>query len=465
MQLELVFDRGTLVLRGRPDARAAAGFTYDGRTDEWRCSAHLYAPTARRLQQLLGDRFRDRVPRPEAVRFPKAELVELRDDQREAVEAWESAGGRGVVVMPTGTGKTEVALAAMARHGLATLIVAPIRDLMHQWHRRIERAFGCEAGILGDGQRDIRPVTVTTYDSAYIHMEAIGDRFGLIVFDEAHHLPGPNMRQAAEFCAAATRMGLTATLERPDGLHEVLDGLIGPVAYRQEISQARGRTLADYETIRIPVHLTSDEQSRYNEACRVVRAFVIDRSREKPGYKWQDVCAESGKDPAARRAMKAYRFKTGIEDRAEEKLRVLEDIFRLHAHERVLVFAGSNAMATDISRRFLVPLLLHHSDRAERRAVLDGFQQGKYQAIVANQVLDEGVDVPAVKVAAVVGGFGSERQAKQRLGRILRRTGAARAVLYEIVCQDTREEKKSRKRRRSDAYQGTRHLRSERLHG
>ena len=79
--------------------------------------------------------------------------------------------------------------------------------------------------------------------------------------------------------------------------------------------------------------------------------------------------------------------------------------------------------------------------------------------LVANQVLDEGVDIPAAKVAVVIGGKGSIRQAKQRLGRILRRQGDERAVLYEVVCAETREETRSRLRRKSDAYVRTSHRR------
>jgi len=94
------------------------------------------------------------------------------------------------IVMPTGTGKTEVALAAMAEASLATLVVAPVRDLMYQWHRRILAGLGYDAGSIGDSLFRVRPVSVTTYDSACIHMERLGNQFGLIVFDECHHLPG-----------------------------------------------------------------------------------------------------------------------------------------------------------------------------------------------------------------------------------------------------------------------------------
>ena len=68
-------------------------------------------------------------------------------------------------------------------------------------------------------------------------------------------------------------------------------------------------------------------------------------------------------------------------------------------------------------------------------------------------MLDEGVDLPEVKVAIVIGGTASSRQAKQRLGRILRKRGQRPAVLYEIVCADTNEEHRSRRRRASDAYE------------
>lgn len=171
----------------------------------------------------------------------------------------------------------------MAELGVATLVVAPVRDLMYQWHRRILRGLGYDAGIVGDNLFNIRPVTVTTYNSAYIHMAEMGARFGLVIFDEEHHLPGPCRREAATLSAAAMRMGLTATPERSDGLEKDLDWLIGPVAYRQEISHAKGKTLADYNVVRVPVALTTPEQVRYDESSQLVRSFIIGRRKEKPG--------------------------------------------------------------------------------------------------------------------------------------------------------------------------------------
>ena len=138
---------------------------------------------------------------------------------------------------------------------------------------------------------------------------------------------------------------------------------------------------------------------------------------------------------------------------------MLEDIFRLHYGQRILIFAGSNAMAIEVSKRFLVPTILSHTRKRERLAMLDSFAKGQITVLVANRVLDEGVDVPEAKVAVVIGGQGSTRQATQRLGRVLRRSGNVRATLYEVVCEDTKEVERSRKRRRTDAYERARHHR------
>lgn len=463
--IRLTFDSGTLLITGGPDAGAGDAIARSGVTDlkwdhrvgAWRCNAIRYGAVRLTLRQRGGPRFQDDVPVPAMVHWPRLNLPTLRSEQSQALAAWHHHGCRGQVIMPTGTGKTEVALAAMARTQTATLIVAPIRDLMYQWHRRIRNGLGYDAGILGDNVCRIQPVTVTTYDSAYVHMPRIGARFGLIVFDEAHHLPGRCRREAALFCTAAKRLGLTATPQRSDGRHVDLDDLIGPVVYRMAMSSARGRALADYRIVRIPVALSDAEQRTYDQASRMVRFFISARRRERKGYTWTDLCAESGSDPAARRAQKAYFLKQSIEDRAVEKLRVLEDLFRLHNGDRVVVFAGSNAMAMEVSKRFLVPTLLSHCRKHERQAVLDGFANGRFPVVVANRVLDEGVDIPEAKIAVVVGGQASTRQAQQRLGRVLRRCGDKMATLYEVVCEDTKEVERSRKRRRSDAYQRSFH--------
>jgi superfamily II DNA or RNA helicase len=458
----LSFAGGTLVLDGMTSTTVGhvvgpGCWRWDPRVPAWRSDALEYPAILRALRSHRCG-FTDAVPQWGRVTWPQVELPELRPEQTAALTAWKTTR-RGVVVMPTGTGKTETALAVMRETAVSTLVVAPVRDLMYQWHRRILEGLGFDAGVIGDSTFRVESVSVTTYDSACIHMERLGARFALLIFDECHHLPGQVRRDAARMSAAPWRLGLTATPERSDGRHVDLDALIGPVVYELPLEEVRGRTLADYEVVRIPVYLSPEEQARYDALSAQVRRYLAERRKTEPAFSWEDLCGDTGKDPAARRALRAYHAKKAIEDRAEEKLRVLEDIFRLHAGSSTLIFAGSNAMARDVSRRFLIPCLLNHCGKKERLEVLTGLRDGVYPALVANQVLDEGVDVPEVKVAVVIGGTASTRQAKQRLGRVLRKSGNARAVLYEVVCADTKEEWRSRRRRDSDAYERTRHRR------
>ena len=458
-QAFLDFSDGTLVLDHWSQQAVTRVFgdgiwKWDERTNSWRTNALHYS----NIRRILGANAYgtvDRAPQWQSVVWSNVDLPELRAEQVDAVKAW-SESGCGVVVMPTGTGKTEVALRIMADQGCSTLIVAPIRDLMYQWHKRILRGLGYDAGIIGDNTYNVKPISVTTYDSACIHMPKLGNRFQLVIFDECHHLPGPIRSDAAQMSMAPMRLGLTATLERSDGQHTKLDELIGPLVYRLEINQVRGSSLADFEVFRVPVYLNAKERVRYDQLSEVVSSYVYERRQDDANFTWKTLCAETNSSGQAGLIMRAYREKKSIEDRAEEKLRVLEDLFRLHHGTPMIIFAGSNAMARDVSRRFLVPCLLNHCGKAERIDYLDGLRDGVYPAIVANQVLDEGVDLPEVKIAVVIGGLASTRQAKQRLGRILRRRGNERAILYEVIARDTNDTGRSRQRRKSDAYAGTR---------
>ncbi|MGV3485451.1 MAG: DEAD/DEAH box helicase family protein [Planctomycetaceae bacterium] len=456
MATRISFDQGTLLLSGMQPQRTspsenASPWVYDHRCQAFRCDAMHYRDVLQRLMREPAGSWTDEVASWRSVHFPRRELNTLRPDQTAALDAW-MVDRRGVVVMPTGTGKTEVALHAIVACSCSVLIVAPVRDLMYQWHERIRRATGVDAGIIGDGVHRVSPVCVTTYDSAAIHMPRLGNHFQFLVFDECHHLPGPMRQDAARMSAAPFRLGLTATPERRDGGHLVLDSIIGPRVYSQPIHLARGKTLADYDIVRIPVHLLDAERERYEALGKVVRDYMRDRREQDPEYDWQTLCSESGHDPRARAAMLAFHTKRSIEDRAAEKLRIIEDLFRLHAGEPVIVFCGSNAMARDVSIRFLIPCLLSHCRKRERQDILSGLKEGRYPALVANRVLDEGVDLPEVNVAIVVGGGSGTRQALQRLGRVLRKNRFGRATFYEIVTMGTRDDMRSRARRRDAAF-------------
>jgi superfamily II DNA or RNA helicase len=451
------FDRGSLLLSAPRTARVPRYLAWDERVGSWRTEALNHA-------QLREDAAEYRLHLEDHAELYfdcpplRPSVPPLRPDQEAAIAAWEDAGQRGVIVKPTGTGKTEIALGIIARHRVSTLVIAPLRDLMYQWQRRIRQGLGFEAGVLGDGRREIFPITVTTYDSAWIHMKEMGNRYRLVVFDEAHHLPGPSLHESALDCLAPMRLGLTATPQRADGRERLLDSLIGPVAFREEIPEAKGRTLADYSLVRVPIHLAPEEQAEYDRCSRAVRRYIAERHREEPDFRWTELTRLARTDSEARDVLRAYRKKLAILHRSAEKLRVVEDVLRLHPEEQCVIFTASNRMALDVSTRFLIPALTSHSDKRERNAVLDAFAHGTIRALAACEVLNEGWDAPALKVGVVLGGEKGVKEAVQRIGRLLRRSGDRMARLYEVVIQETPDLARARRRGRSDAYKAAARL-------
>lgn len=382
--------------------------------------------------------------------LPVEVALEPRPYQQEAIEAWRAAGSRGVVVLPTGAGKTLVALMAVSSLNTETLICVPTLDLLGQWRAALLNNTSLtaeEVGTWGGGDRERKPVTVITYDSAAIHMRTL-QGFGLLVFDEAHHLPADSYRTIAEGCIATVRLGLSATPERSDLRHTDLDYLIGPVVYERSPARLReGRHIANYRTEQIAVALNSSEREAYGRAAEIYRAYLRkNRISMRSGSDYERLLIwRSGNDHEAREALLAHQAARKIALSAAGKLAVVAQLLSRHRDDRVLVFSEYNSLVDDIGLRFCMPTVTHKTPPAERKAVLEGFRSGRFSKLATGRVLNEGVDLPDANVAIILSGSATKREFIQRLGRVLR-PKAAEAVLYEVVTEQTTEENISRRR-------------------
>ncbi len=448
----LEFRAGTLEVRGVPESTSLPACTWDARTACHRAPAIAYAELFAALHR-SGAPFEDRARA--YAELPHGAVVhrEPRPYQAEAVDAWRKARGRGVVVLPTGAGKTHVAVMAIEDKRRSTLVIAPTLDLVRQWYDSLRTTFGLEVGIVGGGHHEVKPLTVTTYDSAYLHMEHLGAKFGLVVFDEAHHLPGATYALAARLSLAPFRLGLTATPERQDGRETELESLVGPIVYRRDITELTGEFLAEYETETIAVDLSPEEREEHDHERALYRGFIMRQGiRMSSPTGWQDFIMRSTRSPEGRRAMQAYRRQRELAFSAPMKLDYVEHLLHVHKDDRCIVFTQDNATAYKVSLRFLVPTITHRTKIKERSEILAGLTSHAYGAVVTSKVLNEGVDVPDANVAIVLSGSGSVREHVQRLGRVLRKKGDKRAILYELVTAGTAETNTSDRRREHVAY-------------
>jgi superfamily II DNA or RNA helicase len=447
-QIVLRFDAGTLVLDGvaREADGVPASFRWDERVGRWRAPAHAYRHVVKELVK-RGAAYEDRARAYDRFDFKNTLAIEPRPYQEEAIREWERNERCGVVVLPTGAGKSLVAQMAIERVGRSALVVVPTIDLMNQWYDLLLASFRAEVGLIGGGYFEQGALTVTTYASAFRFMERLGDRFGLVIFDECHHLPGGSFRYAAEMSLAPFRLGLSATPERADGEDELLEQLIGPEVFRRTAREMAGAYLADYTVERVRVELSPAERAAYERERGVFQRFLSEKKiRLGTLQGWQYFIAQSARSEDGRRAMLAYRESRRIALGTEAKLRVLAELLKRHRRERVLIFTAENEMVYRISEQFLVPAITHETAVKERREWLEAFNRGDVLALATSKVLNEGVNIPEAAVAVVLSGSGSSREHIQRLGRILRKSPGKEAVLYEVVTADTTEEQISRRR-------------------
>jgi len=433
---DIRFDRGTLEL-GREAAGLVDG-AWDPRSESHRIAAHRFAELVERAdaqgKKLRGDLRDAWERRPRDVTG-----LELRPYQAEALASWAAFSHRGVVALPTGAGKTRVAIGALFMTGLPTAILCPTRALAVAWVEELRRHLGGEpVGLVGDGQRTLERVTVFTFESAYRYMDVVGDRFGLLVVDEVHHFGSGARIEALEASPAIARLGLTATAPEPGSEAAArIEALVGRVVYEMDYRDLAGKHLAPVSFVRIPVRLDPDERAEYTECMRAYlemrRAFM----RMHPGADVATMLRGLGRTPEGRRALRDRARALELASFPRAKRRLLRTVLERHRDDRTIVFTAFAENAYAIAQDDLVPVITSETPARERSEILADFRDGRVRAIVSARVLNEGIDVPDARVAIIVAGMLGVREHVQRIGRVLRPAPGKRALVYELVTLHT----------------------------
>ncbi|WP_338601723.1 DEAD/DEAH box helicase [Sulfolobus tengchongensis] len=371
---------------------------------------------------------------------------QLRDYQKEAIDFWIKNGNKGVIALPTGAGKTVVGIKAIDVIRKPTLIVTFTKEQMLQWRESIIKftAKRPDIGLYYSEEKRIRPITITTYHTAYRHLAELFDKFYLLIVDEVHHLPADKFKAIAEGLIAPYRMGLSATPYREDNKHNELFSLIGGIVYYKSITElSKLGYLASYEIIQKKVRLTLEERKKYNELLNKFKVL-------SKGRKVSELIELVKKgDESAIEAMKVYNEMRRIVNFASEKLKAIDEILKTEKG-KILIFTQYVDQAEEIAKKYNCLLLTGKMSKEERKRVLTTFKNMNSGILVLTTVGDEGIDIPDANIGIIVTGTSSRRQFIQRLGRILRPYNGKQAKLYEIVVGGTPEEYQAKKRKETD---------------
>ncbi len=423
---------------------------------------------------------------PSAWRF--REDAELYPWQRECLDAWFKAGGRGTVKVVTGAGKTFVALAIAQRlqnqadADLRVAIVVPTIVLMNQWYDEIQARLNLPAGVvarLGGGfEEDLRGerrVLIAVLASAYrllpeIVREGNLDKHLLLIVDECHRA---GAEKASKVLATPRRwsLGLSATPERDDeddlesgDFGDTLIGReLGELVYELSLSEAVALGIVPPFSIRhYGLPLSSEERVAYERLSRSISDARTELQGIAPPHKgsgggffgWLHKGAMQRKGHVAglanrflyeTRKRKELLYRSDVRARAVE--RILELEFSTRPDARVILFHESIDEAMRLFRVLEangIAVVAEHGELPQglREEGLELFRKGVARVIVSVKALIEGFNVPAADVGIIVASSSAVRQRIQSLGRVLRRhktqSGEEKSsVIHVLYLRDT----------------------------
>ena len=391
----------------------------------------------------------------------------LRAWQQEALLRWHATERQGIVQAITGAGKTLIAISAIrdaAKEGVRSLVIVPTTPLVEQWEQAlISNLPGIRVARQGGGagkrwEAGSADVVVSTVQTA-AKQPPIEDQAAqmLLVADEAHHYAAKTFRALVR-APFGLRLGLTATLQRQDdGDTAFLIPTLGPIVYELDYAAALAAgVVAAFDVMLHGVDMEPKERDDYRELNnRLERLIARIQSVTLQAVADVDLHGQimslAGRggpgSEDAREYVRTLQELRDLMDSSPAKIDALEALAgEIEQARSVLVFTQTVELARAAARRLNAlgvstsTLTAEHS-HAERQSALARFAMGSVKALIAPQLLDEGIDVPDANLAIVLSASRTRRQMVQRMGRVIRPKvdgGAARFVI--IFGNDTRED-------------------------
>ena len=403
------------------------------------------------------------------LKFP----FDLKDDQREAVNAWLNNNFRGSIIYSTGTGKTEIAFECARRlaeikynndimcyskntsgvkpnQKFRILFIVPRIVLIDQNVNRLVR-YGLPRESIGaffGEQKEIREITISTYQSVINHLDLIRDS-DMIILDEIHLLS----ETAKEFSKIfdiinenPTKgvLGLTATMNENDSRYKTIIKTLPPVKkYLIKDAVTDGR-LAKPQVVSVPVNFTDSEKKIYNETSTKISSLsrklgVFDPKRIsillfKGGYNAK----------LAKLWFENVRKRKELLSSAQNKMLSAVNIVKNHPSEPIMIFSETiesiKKLEKILDSNGIASRSIHNKITAnQRKRILE--EWGKvYYPLLSVHTLEIGYDIPEVRIALIISNSSNFNQVAQRIGRVIRKTQRKNyALIYVIYIRDSKD--------------------------
>jgi superfamily II DNA or RNA helicase len=373
--------------------------------------------------------------------------MELYSWQKDCLNRLRMNSYRGIVVAVTGSGKTRIALESIKEIRRRTLIVVPTIALMNQWKDELstigvkKEDIGLYYGIVKNKQK----VTIAVINSVY-EEKNLGKEFSFLVLDEVHRLGANEFSKLLLNNKFEYALGLTATLERTDGKHDVIKQCVGDVIYEYRTDNAvRDNLLNEFDIVNYGLDLPQKEKEYLARLDSDIKVGMgkFDNDMNKV------VMAISKGNRVAGRTLslisKRKQFFNNSLPKIEKAVQLVVD----NVDKKIIVF-GEYIESIDVLHDKLkakgISSYVYYSgnkdskfklNAKDKRELLDNFRSDKSGVLLTVKALDEGLNVVDLEVGIVLGYNKTSRQAIQRMGRILRKKEGKRPMMYILYYRNT----------------------------
>ena len=379
--------------------------------------------------------------------------ITLRDYQKEAIRAMQRKV-QCMIDIATGGGKTFTGCSAIVMSGEPAIVIVHTSDLMDQWIDTFRALGKNPRAIGGGGFNDPSPLREGEVAVCMVQTlcrterwRAVLESAGALLIDEAHHVVASNYQAVLSACPARFRWGVSATMERADGLGELFELLIGPVGFSigpNELIEMGFLRRPKIFPVRMPWRERPEhrpwsgkcpECDRKNNKVdyHAVKAGTWTCSFKRCSFLWPD-------DTEIESGQLMYTRSTSALMTSPEFIRIASELAHTGAvaGRAVLVLVGRKNAAAQIAASIIskgtrAVALVGSMPKSTRERALRSFRNHELNVIVATQLGDEGLDLPRADLLVL----GSQGQfsgtQKQRIGRVLRPSGAAEPLVADIV--------------------------------
>lgn len=396
-----------------------------------------------------------RYPAILSLKFP----FKLKPDQLDAVDAWLLSKYRGSIIYSSGTGKTEIAFECARRAAqmfgnprFDILVLVPRIVLIEQNYTRLVR-YGIPPMKIGryfGEQKDIREITISTYQSAAANLDIV-KKADMIILDEVH-LASATARSYGRIFdiisndSKKSLLGLTATIDESDPKNQIIIATLPPARkYPIKDAVTDGR-LARPIIIPVKVKLTEQEQKAYDEYSKKIR--TISARFKRYDAKAMIELAKQGGFPSwqAKAWFSNVRKRKVLLASADNKLAAAVELIKIkHPNQKVMVFSETlesiRELKQCLSSKGTKAMLIDSGMPSFRRQRILSEWGKAFYPLLSVHTLEIGYDVPEVAIEIILATTSNTNQIIQRAGRVLRKVeGKESALIYVIYVSDSRDD-------------------------